>query len=262
MSLDDLGRTALGGARIRSAESARTDRLFDDPLAAVLVAAAEPDAVPDEESGAVGAAFAAGMVVRTRLLDDVAASAGCRQVVLLGAGLDTRAFRLDWPPGTRVFELDRPAVVAFKERVLAGAVPRCDRTSVPVDLAGPWAVALLAAGFAAEVPTVWLPEGLLTYLSAEEAERLFETVTALSAPGSRLAFEHGGSVLPRARALPGLARYARLWKGGLGERTRDRLEERGWRTELRSGEHLGRGSDVGVLVATRPPALSDTPPPG
>jgi methyltransferase (TIGR00027 family) len=257
--MDDLARTALGGARIRAAESARPDPLFDDPLAAAFLAAAEPAAVPDEAAGEVGTAFAVGMVVRTRLLDDeavAAAGAGCRQVVLLGAGLDTRAFRIGWPPGTRVFELDRPEVVAFKERVLAerAAAPRCERIPVPVDLAGPWNDPLLAAGFGPDRPTLWVPEGLLTYLSADDAARLFATVTALSAPGSRLAVEDGGSVIPRARALPGLSRYARLWKGGLGERTRSWLDENGWRTERRSGEHLGRGSEVGVLVATRLPA--------
>jgi len=249
--MDDLARTALGGARIRAAESARPDRLFDDPLATAFLAAADPDTVPDEASGDVGAAFAAGMVVRTRLLDDEAAAAGCRQMVLLGAGLDTRAFRLDWPPGTRVFELDRPEVVAFKESVLGDARPRCDRTPVPIDLADPWDDALLEAGFVPDRPTLWVPEGLLTYLSADDAGRLFSTVTTLSAPGSRLAFEYGGSVLPQARALPGLARYARLWQGGLGERTRGWLDENGWRTEWRDGEHLGRGSGVGVLVAIR-----------
>jgi len=249
--VDDLARTALGGARIRAAESARPDRLFDDPLAAAFVAAAEPGSVPDEAAGDVGVAFAVGMVVRTRLLDDAARAAGCRQVVLLGAGLDTRAFRIGWPPGTRVFELDRPQVLAFKERVLVDARPRCARTTVPTDLAGDWRSALLVAGFAAEVPTLWIPEGLLTYLSADETTRLFETITALSASGSRLAFEYGGSVIPTARELPGLARYARLWRGGLGERTRGWLEEHGWRTEARTGEHLGRGSTVGVLVALR-----------
>jgi methyltransferase (TIGR00027 family) len=257
--MDDLARTALGGARIRAAESARPDRLFDDPLAAAFLAAADTGAGPGEASGEVGAAFAAGMVARTRLLDDealAAAGTGCRQVVLLGAGLDTRAFRLGWPAGTRVLELDRPEVIAFKERVLADASPRCDRVAVPTDLAAPWDTALLAAGFAADRPAVWIPEGLLTYLSAAEATRLFEIVTALSAPGSRLAFEHGGSAIPQARPLPALARYARLWKGGLGERTRAWLDEHGWRTERRGGEHLGRASDVGVLVATRSARVS------
>jgi methyltransferase (TIGR00027 family) len=251
--MDDLTRTALGAARIRAAESTRSDRLFDDPLAAAFVAAADPAAVPDEAVGEVGIAFAVGMAVRTRLLDDVAVGAGCCQVVLLGAGLDTRAFRIGWPAGTRVFELDLPELLAFKERVLAehGAEPRCTRTTVPADLAGRWDAALLAAGFDVGIATLWVPEGLLTYLSAADTTRLLETVTALSAPGSRLAVEHGGSVLPRAAELPGLARYARLWRGGLGERTREWLDEHGWRTELRGGEHLGRGSAVGVLTALR-----------
>lgn len=255
MGLGELGRTALGAARIRAAESARPDRLFDDPLAAAFLAA-DPDAVPAEASGRVGAAFAVGVVLRTRLLDDeaaAAAAAGCRQVVLLGAGLDARAFRIGWPARTRVFELDLPDVLGFKERVLAerGAVPGCERTPVPVDLAGDWAEPVRRAGFAPDRPALWLPEGLLTYLSAADATRLFETVTELSTVGSRLAVEHGGSVLPEARRLPALVEYARLWRGGLGEGTRDWLDGHGWRTELRDGEHLGRGGGVGVLAATR-----------
>ena len=137
-----VGKTALGVARVRALESQREDRLFDDPYAQAFVDAA-PGAFPEERAvrarpaahgplASLGAAFSAHAVIRTRFYDDfltAATAAGSRQVVLLAAGLDTRAFRLAWPAGTRVFELDLPGVLAFKEAVLGahGAVPRCER---------------------------------------------------------------------------------------------------------------------------------------
>ncbi|HEY2427576.1 MAG TPA: SAM-dependent methyltransferase, partial [Acidimicrobiales bacterium] len=106
-----VGRTAIGVAALRAAESERSDRLFADPYAARFVAAAEW--VP----GATSPALAVWVAIRTRFLDELvldATSGKCRQVVLLGAGLDTRAFRLDWPAGVRVFEVDVPDVLDFK----------------------------------------------------------------------------------------------------------------------------------------------------
>ncbi|HEY0803493.1 MAG TPA: SAM-dependent methyltransferase, partial [Pseudonocardiaceae bacterium] len=117
---------------------------------------------------------------------------GVRQVVVLGAGLDTRAFRLDWPAGAGLFEIDQPTVLEFKNGVLRqeGALPRCIRTVVGVDLRHDWAGALTGSGFDAGLPTVWLAEGLLQYLPADAERALFEQVDALSASGSHLAVEH------------------------------------------------------------------------
>lgn len=143
-ALDALGRTAVGMALVRAGESRRPDRLFDDPYAEAFAAAmpgafaapAGPDARRGRGTpgGDVGAAFAVHAVVRTRFFDDrlvAAARDGCRQVILLAAGLDARAFRLDWPAGTRLFELDLPAVLDLKEQVLGdrGAAARCDRAA-------------------------------------------------------------------------------------------------------------------------------------
>jgi methyltransferase (TIGR00027 family) len=147
--LAGVSETALGAAEMRAEESRRTDRLFDDPYAAAFVEAAPP-LFPDIPSIADDAALAAlieasitGVAIRTRFYDDylsAASAAGCSQVVLLAAGLDTRAFRLGWPAGVRVFEIDLPGLFAFKERVLAGlgAIPRCERTVVAVDLREDW----------------------------------------------------------------------------------------------------------------------------
>jgi methyltransferase (TIGR00027 family) len=176
-------------------------------------------------------------VVRTRFFDDyliAAVAAGCRQVVLLAAGLDTRAFRLSWPQWVRVFELDLPEVLAFKDTVLAGctAVPGSDRRALTVDLREDWPVALIRAGFDRTAPTAWLAEGLLLYLAADEADRLLTAVSKLSAPGSRLSFEHASTadtaLLAQARQLPTMDQYTALWKGGLGEDAPDWLTRHGW----------------------------------
>lgn len=163
----------------------------------------------------LGASLGRHVVIRTRFFDDYlldAAAAGVRQVVLLAAGLDTRAFRLPWPGGVRVFELDLPEVLTFKAQVLArsGAAPCCGRAVLPVDLRTDWRGALLASGHDLGQPTAWLVEGLLIYLTATEAGRLLADITATSAPGSRLAFEHGAAasrlLADRADELPTLGR--------------------------------------------------------
>lgn len=266
---DGVGRTALGMARVRAGESSRPDRLFDDPYAQAFVAAA-PGALPggdvagggDPMAGVVHAA-----VVRTRFFDDfltAAGTSGCRQVVLVAAGLDTRAFRLAWPAGVSVFEVDLPAVLAFKEQVLAGvdAVPRCRRVAVGADLREDWPARLVAAGFQPAVPTVWLVEGLLIYLTADEAADLLLAVAELSAPASRLGCEHQASdtrLRPAGAGTPRLARFTRLWKGGLGRALPQWLTQHGWQVHVEDrdavAEAYGRPSpepsDGGYLTAVR-----------
>lgn len=273
-----VGRTALGVARVRARESQRGDRLFDDPFAQAFVAAA-PGAFPDDATtperpaalgplAAVGAAFSAHAVIRTRFYDEylaAAAAAGCRQVVLLAAGLDTRAFRLAWPAGTRLFELDLPDVLAFKEPVLAarGAEPRCTRTAVPADLREDWPQRLAAAGFRPAQPAAWLAEGLLIYLTSDEASQLLGGITELSAASSQLAFEYSPAgqdgITARAAQLPAMRKYTALWRGGLPDAP-GWLAGHGWQTEFHLLAALGRdyGRPVpdsarsGFLTAWRP----------
>jgi methyltransferase (TIGR00027 family) len=248
-----VGKTAIGVARVRAQESQREDRLFDDPYAQAFVDAA-PGAFRDEIKAAeqearerqaggraaspsvssLGAAFYSHAVIRTRFYDDFLAAADCRQVVLLAAGLDTRAFRLAWPTGTRVFELDLPEVLAFKDAVLAagGAEPGCERVTVPADLRQDWPARLAAAGFDRTRPAAWLAEGLVIYLTAGETGRLLTAVTELSGPGGQLAFEHNpagrDALTARARRLPSMEQYTSLWKGGLGDAP-GWLASHGWR---------------------------------
>jgi methyltransferase (TIGR00027 family) len=271
-SLTSVGKTAVGVARVRAAESRRPDRLFDDPYASAFVAAAGvtfPEGRGYGKRRSVGNVFATHTILRTRFYDEyllAAAGAGCAQVVLLAAGLDARAFRLGFPAGVTVFELDVPEMLEFKEQVLAAesAEPRCARVVVPADLREDWASALRAAGFHPERPTAWLVEGLLVYLTAEEAARLLETVGSLSAAGSQVAFEHApvsrDSLLAAAGKVPGMREYARLWHGGLGERTGDWMTGHGWTVTITGrGEFAARvgraepdnpGSG-GFLTATR-----------
>ena len=132
--------------------------------------------------------------VRTHYFDgyfDAAVRAGIRQVVILAAGLDSRAYRLDWPTGTTVFEIDQPKVLDYKTSTLDahGGLPKARRVPVAVDLRDDWPAALLAAGFDPAQPTAWLVEGLLPYLPGDAQDRLFDLVTAHSAAGSRIAVE-------------------------------------------------------------------------
>ncbi|MEV6832820.1 SAM-dependent methyltransferase [Amycolatopsis sp. NPDC051102] len=247
-SLPAVSATAVGVAALRAYESRRPDRLFDDPYAAAFHAAGRsllPVAPGETPQGGLGALFAAQVAIRTRFYDDYLLGAGCPQVGVLAAGLDTRAFRLAWPPGVRLFELDLPEVLAFKDEVLAGqgATPSCERVVVPADLRDDWAGALRAAGFDPGVPTAWLAEGLLVYLSREDAEALLSTVTRLSAPGSRVSFEHRSaetrdSLFARAKATPGAERVTRLWQGGLGDAAPEWLRGHGWEPSLVSRAEL------------------------
>jgi methyltransferase (TIGR00027 family) len=200
--LPGLGLTAILVTGARATESARSDRLFDDPFARAFVdaaSAASPTLAqaisqgsPDE---AVNQARRDSVAVRTRFCDDyllAAARSGCRQVVLLACGLDARAFRLPWPEGVRLWELDMPEVFAFKERVLAdrGAIPGCERTVIHADLREDWPHTLSDAGFNPGQPTAWLIEGLLMYLDEGERDLLLDRVGALSSVRSRIALDH------------------------------------------------------------------------
>ena len=189
-SLDGVGHTGLTVAAVRAQETARPDRLFADPLAAAFAAAGglAPGAGP---GGRRGAALRVWVVARTVFLDGLLAEAGqqgCRQVVLLGAGFDARAFRLPWPPGTRCFEVDTPDVLGPKDQVIAAerAVPGCERLVVPCDLRDDWPAALRATGLDPARPTAWIAEGLLVYLPPADVDRLLDTITGLSVRGSRL----------------------------------------------------------------------------
>ncbi|MGV0626162.1 class I SAM-dependent methyltransferase [Mycolicibacter minnesotensis] len=201
-----VGVTATGVAAARALASRAEHPLINDQFAEPLVRAVGLDLFTRLAGGEIDltdlgdlaprgvARMADRMAARTRFFDDFfidAGAAGIRQVVILASGLDSRAYRLAWPAGTVVFEVDQPEVIEFKTRVLTehGAEPTADRRTVSIDLRGDWPAALRAAGFDPALPTAWSVEGLLGYLPPEAQDRLLDTVTALSAPGSRIATE-------------------------------------------------------------------------
>ncbi|WKG04154.1 SAM-dependent methyltransferase [Mycolicibacterium sp. HK-90] len=181
---------------IRAEENRRPDRLFTDPFAEKL--AGEPGRRMLAESvAATGDKSTLQIVVRTRFWDEALLGAvpPAQQVVILAAGLDARAYRLPWPDGTTVFELDQPAVIAAKAEALVGDEPRCRRVAIGVDLTTDWTDSLRSNGFDREAPTVWLMEGLLQYLDEGAVHTLFERLDALSAPGSVLLYDIVGKTL-------------------------------------------------------------------
>lgn len=185
-----VGATAVFVAAARALESARPDRLFDDTWAGEFVRHSGWSPPGDQLDDGAREVLTTWVAARTKFLDDfvlVAARAGCGQVVLLGAGLDTRAFRLSWPAPVTVYELDTPDMVGFKTEVLGDVVPAsATRVVVPIDLRDDWPEALRDAGFTSEVPTAWVLEGLLMYLPDDAVDALMTRVGELSAPGSAL----------------------------------------------------------------------------
>ncbi|OSC39083.1 class I SAM-dependent methyltransferase [Mycobacterium decipiens] len=198
-----VGATATMVAAQRALAADPQYSLIDDPYAAPLVRAVGMDAftrlvdgrIPVEEDSEFDPErMARGMACRTRFYDQFfleATQSGIGQAVILASGLDARAYRLAWPADTIVYEVDMPAVIEFKTATLSGlgAEPATERRTVAVDLRDDWAAALQTAGFDPKVPTAWSAEGLLVYLPDDAQDALFDNITALSAPGSRLAFE-------------------------------------------------------------------------
>jgi methyltransferase (TIGR00027 family) len=161
------------------------DRLFADPFAETL--AGDQGVAMLARSERAGGGESRFIPVRVRWFDDAttdAVAAGVRQVALLGAGLDTRPYRLDLPSDVDWYELDRPEIFAAKNPVLAAATARCRRHTVVVDLVHDWDAALLAAGFAPTRCTLWLAEGLFFYLTYDSIIALLRRAAALSPPGS------------------------------------------------------------------------------
>ncbi|MGW2280405.1 class I SAM-dependent methyltransferase [Streptomyces sp. NPDC001770] len=234
--------TAVGVARVRALETEREDALFRDPLAQVFATAgglwpSSPRLSDDEAARRRRLAVSLSIVIRTKFLDDLlrqASASGIRQVVLLGAGMDSRAFRIDWPEGTRLFEVDTAAPLAFKASVLRQehAVARCERTTVAVDLREDWPAALAAAGYDPAVPTAWIAEGLLIYLPEDAVELLLARIGAQSAAGSRMGLTLGSrGVIERfgADAVPGSA--ASMWVSEMPDDPVGWLAGHGWEAD-------------------------------
>ncbi|MGV9675493.1 SAM-dependent methyltransferase [Nocardia sp. NPDC003482] len=224
-----LSDTALLAAAGRAAESRRPDPLVTDPLAESFLDAVAPP-VLDPSRKAMGERVARLLgdmfILRTRYFDDELTrftASGGRQCVLLGAGLDTRAYRLRLPSATTVYELDLPPTLEFKDSVLLGRSERpvCRRIPVRADLATDWTTPLIRAGFDPRARTAWLAEGLLLYLTARQGDRLLATLTAHSAPHSMVLVEH----VNRAAQTAAAGRAVAEWVAALGEPWRSELDD-------------------------------------
>lgn len=253
-----VGATATAVAASRAVASQGPDALLDDPFAEPLVRAVGVDSFVrivdgegfNEDDPLMNRrAMSEQIAVRTRFFDDFlvsAADAGIRQAVILAAGLDTRGYRLPWPAGTVVFEVDQPEVIAFKSATLdgLGATPTAARKTVAVDLRDDWPAALRQAGFDPSQPTAWIAEGLLPYLPPDAQDRLFDHITALSAAGSRLATEHMDmSSMPddwverldqRSKRAGTDLKLSELFYAGDRNTARDYLSSHGWQVNTRS----------------------------
>jgi methyltransferase (TIGR00027 family) len=227
-----VGATATMVAAARAMASTADNALIDDPFAAPLVRAVGVDFFTrlvtgelrpedlDSDSESVGMQrMTDSMAVRTKFFDEFfvsATEAGIRQAVILASGLDSRAYRLAWPASTTVFEIDQPDVIEFKTTTLAelGAEPTANRRTVAMDLRYDWPSALVEEGFDPHQPTAWSAEGLLGYLPPDAQDRLLDTITELSAPGSRVAVESVPTIDPadHERAIQRMQAASERWR--------------------------------------------------
>lgn len=284
-----VGATATAVAASRAMASQDPDPLLDDPWADPLVRAVGIDTFVKLIDGEIGPAaddpvlsrrtMKEQIAVRTRFFDDFftqATGSGIRQAVILASGLDTRAYRLNWPAGTVVYEIDQPEVIEFKTRTLAGlgAEPAAQRRTVAIDLRDDWPSALVAAGLDTAHPTAWSAEGLLPYLPPDAQDRLFDNIAALSAPGSRIATEHldmhnvpsdwAQRLTERSRRIGSNINLAELFYTGERNTAAEYLAGHGWRVDIRTTEQAYAangfelpndqlspfGRDSGYLTAT------------
>jgi methyltransferase (TIGR00027 family) len=209
-NLQPVSRTATVVALWRARESSRsvTTRLFEDPLAPAFLGWRFGWALHLSRLPVIGAALPwslidghwAGsrgtVVVRTRYIDDVLGEAlrsGVEQVVILGAGFDSRAYRIPGIERTRVFEVDHPLTQARKRDVLArrlGGLPP-HVTLVAIDLGKHSLDTVMPrAGYRREARTIFICEGVTHYLAADAVDAVFRYVTQSAAAGSRMVFTY------------------------------------------------------------------------
>ncbi|WP_149359261.1 SAM-dependent methyltransferase [Lolliginicoccus suaedae] len=266
LSESHISATAVAVAYFRHVESGRADALISDKLAWPLVEATGlgPDLLrlPEENVRRV----IDGIAVRTRYIDEAvedAVAAGIRQIVIVASGLDARAFRLDLPPDTTVFDIDLEPVQELKRMVIEDH-PRAKLWQpVVADLKQDWVAALREAAFDASIPALWICEGILYYLTEDESERLMRSITAASVPGSRISGDHRG----KGTLLPGQHQVVAKRVADAGYEFQSIVDdptiwlaEHGWASDsvttvrehaLRHGRDLGydeqRGSEIGWL---------------
>jgi methyltransferase (TIGR00027 family) len=278
-----VGATATMVAAARALASREPDPLIEDPFAAPLVRAVGVEFFTKLVDGEIGLSAIEGdgrrvmadvMAVRTRFFDDFfidAGAAGIRQAVILASGLDSRPYRLPWPRGSTVYEIDQPKVIEFKTTTMTviGATPTAERRAVSIDLREDWPAALRDSGFDETQPTAWSAEGLLVYLPPEAQDRLFDNITALSAPGSLLATEYhpdgGASVAERSKTLASQWQQhgfdidlSQLFYSGERNPVVEYLTDHGWQVNARSRPEVFAGYGREFPVAEELVPLSNS----
>ncbi len=267
-----VGYTALVVAAWRALHTASDRPLATDDYAELFVTAAgDPhlgevlDGFDDSQDSTV---FPRLYGVQTRFFDEFFASAaeqGIRQAVIVAAGVDARAYRLDWPAQATVFEVDRPEVLEFKARVLddAGAQPNCVRHEVGADLRADWVTPLTAAGFDPERPAAWSLEGLLPYLTDAAQNALLSAIGEISAPGTRLATGAVGSgsgsweqLAELEKNHPGLRSSGDTDFSGLIYADDTRASPAGWLTEHGwTVDYVGTSPQLQARYGRNPPEV-------
>jgi methyltransferase (TIGR00027 family) len=260
-----VGAPATMVAAARALASKEPNPLIEDPFAGPLVRAVgidfftklvDGEIATTDDTASTATIMTTVMAVRTKFFDDFfvgATSAGIRQAVILASGLDSRPYRLPWPDGTVVYEIDQPKVIEFKTRTMTdiGATTTAERRTVAIDLRYDWPAALRRSGFDDSQPTAWSAEGLLAYLPPDAQDRLFDNITALSAPGSELATEFhpvaGATSGERAAAMRSQWReygfdldLADLFYKGDRNHVVDYLTGHGWQVSARPRPDLFR----------------------
>ncbi|QCX76295.1 Putative S-adenosyl-L-methionine-dependent methyltransferase [Streptomyces sp. YIM 121038] len=256
--LDPLAKTALWTASMRAREHRRADRLFSDPLAETFAGDEGPRIMSQFEGHVQSGVEDPALAVRTRFLDDQLLKLdadGVGQFVFVAVGMDSRAFRLEWSSGVLIYELDRPALLSFKDDLVRALRAPATAARVPlgVDLLTDWTCPLLEAGFDPRQPTCWLVEGLLYFLHPHERDVLLHRLTDLSAAGSRLLADYVGQT---SLDSPGMAAWrARMaeqghpWKSG-SDRPEEVFAPLGWKIQVSAygdpDANYGRWSEAAV----------------
>jgi methyltransferase (TIGR00027 family) len=236
--MDGIGKTSLLVAAMRAAETKRPEsegRLFSDPFAENLAG--------EEGRSLLAKAIAASgdqpaIAIRTFFIDqkmNSALSKGVRQIVMLAAGMDSRAFRMSFPGDTRIFEIDRKEVLEYKKQKLQNAQPQCERKVLEVDLREEWQNQLREAGWNSKEQSLWLVEGLLMYLEVSQVTKLFERINTLAKPNDIMLFDILSRTLLEApymkKQLDFLTSIGAPWRFGTDE-PQNFMKKFGWKAEL------------------------------
>ncbi|GBF78989.1 SAM-dependent methyltransferase [Aphanothece sacrum] len=207
--------TSLFMAAGRAIENEREDRLFEDPFARQLAGEETFELLKRDKDIVTNTKKNSHYIpVRTRFFDDfiINSVSQCHQIVILGAGMDTRAFRLNLPENSHIYEIDQAEVLEHKNAILKDISPKSHRHTIKADLRFPWIHLLLESGYCQDQPSIWLLEGLLYYLTEMEVYQLLKNISDVSAINSYL-----GADLVNKKSLEGDSKVMKTWRSGFDE---------------------------------------------